>query len=77
MKLTQKRKGVDRAVECLPPMSVSWKPKYSGNDLVRRGTRLFFFQAQLKSSLRFYLGGMDTQQVVLKDLEGRRGGHLP
>lgn len=20
---------------------------------------------------------MDTQQVVLKDLEGRRGGHLP
>ena len=46
-----------------------WKPEYSGNDLVRGSTHLYFFQAQLKTfPWALPLAKWIHSQVVLKDL---------
>ena len=64
MKLTQKRKCVDRADEHLPlEAKIQWK--LFGE---REHSSLFFSGPAKKLPLSFTFGEMDTQHVVLKDL---------
>lgn len=51
MKLTQRREGINGAVECLPCRSVYWKPKWNGNDLVRNSTHLLFLFSRFSQNL--------------------------